>query len=216
MEVAVDRPVCRRDQLWGRREVRHALREVDAAHLAHDPRHLADDGLREPLDPLRDPGRAHAPDAAFVKRWAAAPRWRRPASLPETRASTRRVGGTLKPSERAGADGVVDGRRAGLRPTRAAGHAPSRDDDVALDGIDLHAPVLEPPDAPLERALVALELERDPPVVGLHVGAPDVDDEVEVLDEAKADHGWIALERSEEHTSELQSRLHLVCRLLLE
>src|SRR5437899_477160 len=91
MEVAVDRPVCRRDQLWGRREVRHALREVDAAHLAHDPRHLADDGLREPLHPLRDPGRAHAPDAAFVKRWAAAPRWRRPASLPEPRASTPRV-----------------------------------------------------------------------------------------------------------------------------
>src|SRR5256884_2754387 len=28
--------------------------------------------------------------------------------------------------------------------------------------------------------------------------------------------GRIALERSEEHTSELQSRLHLVCRLLLE
>src|SRR5687768_17954990 len=26
----------------------------------------------------------------------------------------------------------------------------------------------------------------------------------------------VALERSEEHTSELQSRLHLVCRLLLE
>src|SRR2546422_6322506 len=31
-------------------------------------------------------------------------------------------------------------------------------------------------------------------------------------------YGWIsrALLRSEEHTSELQSRLHLVCRLLLE
>src|SRR2546429_5284308 len=28
--------------------------------------------------------------------------------------------------------------------------------------------------------------------------------------------GWLALLRSEEHTSELQSRLHLVCRLLLE
>src|SRR2546422_6722334 len=28
--------------------------------------------------------------------------------------------------------------------------------------------------------------------------------------------GASALERSEEHTSELQSRLHLVCRLLLE
>src|SRR2546422_5424095 len=29
-------------------------------------------------------------------------------------------------------------------------------------------------------------------------------------------HRWILVERSEEHTSELQSRLHLVCRLLLE
>src|SRR2546429_3125454 len=28
--------------------------------------------------------------------------------------------------------------------------------------------------------------------------------------------GWYAASRSEEHTSELQSRLHLVCRLLLE
>src|SRR2546422_7710169 len=28
--------------------------------------------------------------------------------------------------------------------------------------------------------------------------------------------GHVALRRSEEHTSELQSRLHLVCRLLLE
>src|SRR5256884_4031670 len=28
--------------------------------------------------------------------------------------------------------------------------------------------------------------------------------------------GWTTEERSEEHTSELQSRLHLVCRLLLE
>src|SRR2546422_4659189 len=27
---------------------------------------------------------------------------------------------------------------------------------------------------------------------------------------------WKKMERSEEHTSELQSRLHLVCRLLLE
>src|ERR1041385_2249881 len=27
---------------------------------------------------------------------------------------------------------------------------------------------------------------------------------------------WLQRERSEEHTSELQSRLHLVCRLLLE
>src|SRR5256884_528718 len=27
---------------------------------------------------------------------------------------------------------------------------------------------------------------------------------------------WLSMDRSEEHTSELQSRLHLVCRLLLE
>src|SRR3989454_3037074 len=115
MEVAVDRRVGGLDQLGRRREVRHALREVDAPDLGHDARHLADDGLVESLDPLRDPGRAHAPDAAFVKRWAAARRRRRPASLPETRVSTRRVGGTLKTSERACADSVVDGRRAGLR-----------------------------------------------------------------------------------------------------
>src|SRR2546422_3349378 len=30
------------------------------------------------------------------------------------------------------------------------------------------------------------------------------------------EHGRPVLDRSEEHTSELQSRLHLVCRLLLE
>src|SRR5687768_17812922 len=31
-----------------------------------------------------------------------------------------------------------------------------------------------------------------------------------------AGRGYINVKRSEEHTSELQSRLHLVCRLLLE
>src|SRR2546422_11269283 len=31
-----------------------------------------------------------------------------------------------------------------------------------------------------------------------------------------AAYGWVRTWRSEEHTSELQSRLHLVCRLLLE
>src|SRR2546422_10221692 len=33
---------------------------------------------------------------------------------------------------------------------------------------------------------------------------------------SRAGHGRSWTERSEEHTSELQSRLHLVCRLLLE
>src|SRR2546422_6404983 len=46
---------------------------------------------------------------------------------------------------------------------------------------------------------------------GLHLGA--------VRLEAGANRAeveaWLARKRSEEHTSELQSRLHLVCRLLL-
>src|SRR2546429_6953118 len=36
------------------------------------------------------------------------------------------------------------------------------------------------------------------------------------LDQFLLGHGFLARSRSEEHTSELQSRLHLVCRLLLE
>src|SRR2546422_7773466 len=39
--------------------------------------------------------------------------------------------------------------------------------------------------------------------------------ELKMLVSASTEHGEIE-ERSEEHTSELQSRLHLVCRLLLE
>src|SRR2546422_7486032 len=34
--------------------------------------------------------------------------------------------------------------------------------------------------------------------------------------QSRISHGEPRIERSEEHTSELQSRLHLVCRLLLE
>src|SRR2546422_1454659 len=39
---------------------------------------------------------------------------------------------------------------------------------------------------------------------------------VAVLDDAEDDLAPLGVHRSEEHTSELQSRLHLVCRLLLE
>src|SRR2546422_5473514 len=40
---------------------------------------------------------------------------------------------------------------------------------------------------------------------------------IELIDEAISVHqNFDRLDRSEEHTSELQSRLHLVCRLLLE
>src|SRR2546422_8219180 len=46
----------------------------------------------------------------------------------------------------------------------------------------------------------------------------DVDRQVEHLRQQLASSGALEsrLQRSEEHTSELQSRLHLVCRLLLE
>src|SRR5207247_6818607 len=38
----------------------------------------------------------------------------------------------------------------------------------------------------------------------------------EVVDLVRVDHSQNAIQRSEEHTSELQSRVDLVCRLLLE
>src|SRR2546422_5113702 len=39
---------------------------------------------------------------------------------------------------------------------------------------------------------------------------------VRVLPHIESEYGNFPVHRSEEHTSELQSRLHLVCRLLLE
>src|SRR3989442_9975831 len=49
-------------------------------------------------------------------------------------------------------------------------------------------------------------------LAGLRIGY--VVGDMAVLD--YVDHGHVADDRSEEHTSELQSRPHLVCRLLLE
>src|SRR2546422_7693562 len=46
--------------------------------------------------------------------------------------------------------------------------------------------------------------------------AAETDRGREVLNETAGDHRPGSPLRSEEHTSELQSRLHLVCRLLLE
>src|SRR2546422_6040167 len=57
------------------------------------------------------------------------------------------------------------------------------------------------------------------PVVKDHRVCRERDDRLRVHDEAEHARGPIAQRigvRSEEHTSELQSRLHLVCRLLLE
>src|SRR5262249_61145151 len=49
VEVAVDGLVRRLDDLLGRREVGHALVEVDAVILVVDPGHLPDHRLREAL-----------------------------------------------------------------------------------------------------------------------------------------------------------------------
>src|SRR5262245_66037737 len=45
-----------------------------------------------------------------------------------------------------------------------------------------------------------------------HLGGEDAEQFLDVAD----DHGAVGVKRSEEHTSELQSLRHLVCRLLLE
>src|SRR2546429_4652618 len=48
---------------------------------------------------------------------------------------------------------------------------------------------------------------------------PDTAEQLRVVEQTQSAGGLISeepVERSEEHTSELQSRLHLVCRLLLE
>src|SRR5256884_5177116 len=50
--------------------------------------------------------------------------------------------------------------------------------------------------------------------IGL-VQAADADEALRIAASINSDHASLLL-RSEEHTSELQSRLHLVCRLLLE
>src|SRR2546422_3397752 len=67
---------------------------------------------------------------------------------------------------------------------------------------------------------------RSPGIAAAHLGEalerahepePDrLDDRVDEVGDAPALERGEARLRSEEHTSELQSRLHLVCRLLLE
>src|SRR5205809_5504069 len=81
-----------------------------------------------------------------------------------------------------------------------------------------HSRTLSQPDAPID----GLERQSSPPApdrAAQAAGAePSRDHEGEIgldvaVDRLGADLGG---QRSEEHTSELQSRLHLVCRLLLE
>src|SRR2546422_7242108 len=68
-------------------------------------------------------------------------------------------------------------------------------DALPIYALDFELPLLE-----LENRIATLQAEDD---------SPKVRDEIAKLEERLQ-------RRSEEHTSELQSRLHLVCRLLLE
>src|SRR5687768_18320471 len=60
--------------------------------------------------------------------------------------------------------------------------------------------------------IVAWRLRRDPQARQVF----DEEDEGDGPDDDAQDLPDLTLQRSEEHTSELQSRLHLVCRLLRE
>src|SRR5690625_7128245 len=65
------------------------------------------------------------------------------------------------------------------------------------------------PSSTLAISALASELKQQGhDVIGLGVGEPDFNTPDYIIEAAK--------KRSEEHTSELQSRGHLVCRLLLE
>src|SRR2546422_3545735 len=61
------------------------------------------------------------------------------------------------------------------------------------------------------------DCEDDKPRVRTHcVGDIDSSRSLDLQEEQQRRHQRFRKKRSEEHTSELQSRLHLVCRLLLE
>src|SRR2546422_8444540 len=67
--------------------------------------------------------------------------------------------------------------------------------------------------------IYTLSLHDALPILGngeLRSGAPEREFVAANILEAGAEQRAAETERSEEHTSELQSRLHLVCRLLLE
>src|SRR5215207_7492023 len=65
----------------------------------------------------------------------------------------------------------------------AAAAGASALEDVALHPVHGATEPLEVPDGPVELGLLSVHLEDQPPGVPLHVGAPDVRNDVELLDD---------------------------------
>src|SRR2546422_3509054 len=72
-----------------------------------------------------------------------------------------------------------------------------------------------PPRLPLSEADIQPDLDRRAPGQSALVSQRKESDTVQILS-GVFEGQTLGQDRSEEHTSELQSRLHLVCRLLLE
>src|SRR5207249_10982186 len=98
---------------------------------------------------------------------------------------------------------AVDTRQPSVLPTRRAADLPRE----TGTGSPAEAGVGSEEVAELT---VQLEARRRPPE---RIGAVEA---VRPVDAARADRHRLGVRRSEEHTSELQSRFDLVCRLLLE
>src|SRR5687768_18325303 len=70
--------------------------------------------------------------------------------------------------------------------------------------------------APVRKGLAVVQDEDSQLVALLATRAPVEGEDIRWLDLCAGPGGKAVMLRSEEYTSELQSRLHLVCRLLLE
>src|SRR5207248_10544972 len=92
-------------------------------------------------------------------------------------------------------------------------HAPSALEDVALHAVHGAAESLEVGDGPVELRLITVHFEDQPPRVPLHVGAPDVGDDVELLDDLVDEWAVDELlrERHEESEAAHRSGIPIPC-----
>src|SRR5205814_1585895 len=132
------------------------------------------------------------------------PRWRAQSSSDVLRVLARERG------QRLHGGGLLRGL---LAPADAAAEPPPRDRDLGDEALLVVGPAL------LDQR-VGRDLAEEPLGQLLELGLVVAEPDAQVLEDAggevRLDHGARPFVRSEEHTSELQSLRHLVCRLLLE